>query len=507
MLALEIFLAALVFMGALPLIAGAFQYGLASVHCLRRRSHPEGDLYPRVAVVIPAWNEAAVIGRTLDQLARLEYPRERLRIYVVDDASTDATPELLRAKAKQYPGLVWALRREHGGEGKAHTINHGLREICAEGWYQAVMVIDADVIFTTSSLRRMARHLADPKVGAATAYIKEGSRPANYMNRFIAYEYITAQAAARRGLNVLGVQACLAGGAQLIRRESLEAVGGEIDTSTLAEDTVTTFRIQLAGKRVVFEPHATVWAEEPRGVDGLWKQRLRWARGNIQVTRMFSHVWLRPRRKGGGEQAGKGGGGGGGLGRVSFALIWFSVLLMPVFLVCASTGLIALFFIDRAFATHVFKGLWAINVVVYLFITLSSFSIDPSTARRCWLQGIAFPGAVSLLVMLYTVAPTAFVSDGSALLRDLGAHPTATLGTALTLFAYAWLTLAMVAAAAIRQIERRRSLAWLAAPLVYLVGYGPLQCAITATAYIKQLRGAEMRWDKTEKVGAVGELA
>jgi cellulose synthase/poly-beta-1,6-N-acetylglucosamine synthase-like glycosyltransferase len=506
MLALEIFLAALVFMGALPLIAGSFQFGLASVHCLRRRSHPEEDLYPRVAVVIPAWNEAAVIGRTLDQLACLEYPRERLRIYVVDDASTDGTPELLRAKAKQYPGQVFALRREHGGEGKAHTINHGLREIRAEGWYEAVLVIDADVICTAGSLRRMARHLADHAVGGATAYIKEGSRPANYMNRFVAYEYITAQAAARRAQNVLGVHACLAGGAQLIRRESLEAVGGEVDTSTQAEDTVTTFRIQLAGRRVVFEPHATVWAEEPRGVDGLWKQRLRWARGNIQVTRLFRHVWLHPRRRGGGEQ-GERGGGGGGLGRVSFALIWFSVLLMPVFLLCASIGLIALFFIDRAFAAHVFRGLWAINVVVYLFITLSSFSIDPSTARRCWLQGIAFPGAVSLLIMLYTVAPAAFVSEGSALLRDLGAHPTAALGTALTLFAYAWLTLAMVVAAAIRPIERRRPLAWLAAPLVYLVGYGPLQCAITATAYIEQLRGAEMRWDKTEKVGAIRELA
>jgi hypothetical protein len=195
------------------------------------------------------------------------------------------------------------------------------------------------------------------------------------------------------------------------------------------------------------------------------------------------------------------------MGRVSFALIWFSVLLMPVFLLCASTGLITLFFIDPAFATHVFRGLWAINVVVYLFITLLSFSIDPATARRCWLQGITFPGTVSLLIMLYTVAPTALLSDGSELLGDLGAHSTAALGTALTLFAYAWLTVSMLAATAIRRVERRRWLAWLSAPLLYLVGYGPLQCAITATAYIKQLRGAEMRWDKTEKVGAVGELA
>jgi cellulose synthase/poly-beta-1,6-N-acetylglucosamine synthase-like glycosyltransferase len=492
--ALHIFLAVLVFMGALPLIAGCFQFGLAGLHCFRRSTRIEGDLYPRVAVVVPAWNEAAVIQRTLDQLAKLEYPQDRLRIYVVDDASTDATPELVKAKAIEYPGQVFHLRRERGGEGKAHTINHGLRRIRSEGWYDAVLVIDADVIFTTGSLRRMARHLADPTVGAATAYIKEGSRPANYMNRFIAYEYITAQAAARRAQNVLGVQACLAGGAQLIRRESLEAVGGEIDTTTLAEDTVTTFRIQLAGQRVVFEPHAIVWAEEPRGVDALWKQRLRWSRGNVQVSLMFRSVWLRPWRP-------------NGLGKVSFALIWFSVLLMPVFLISASTGLITLFLTDRVFAEHVFRGLWALNVIAYLFITFSGLSIDPATARMCWREGLAFPGIVSLVVMLYAVLPGPFVADGSALLRDAGGHPTVQLGDVLTLFAYAWLTLSMLVAGAIRELERRGAPKWLSAPLLYIVGYGPLLCAVTATAYIKELRGAEMRWDKTEKLGAVGELA
>jgi hypothetical protein len=279
----------------------------------------------------------------------------------------------------------------------------------------------------------------------------------------------------------------------LIRRESLEAAGGEIDTTTLAEDTVTTFRIQLAGKRVVFEPHAIVWAEEPRGVEALWKQRVRWARGNVQVTRLFHSVWLHPWRP-------------HGLGRLSFALIWFSVLLMPVFLVSASTGLIALFLTDRVFAEHVFRGLWAINVVAYLFITFSGFSIDLRTARMCWREGLAFPGAVSLLVMLYTVVPGPFVSDANALLRDVGLHPSVQLGDALTLFAYAWLTTSMLAAIAIRRIERQRWLRWLSAPLVYIVGYGPLLCAVTATAYVKELRHAEMKWDKTEKLGAVGEL-
>jgi cellulose synthase/poly-beta-1,6-N-acetylglucosamine synthase-like glycosyltransferase len=491
---LRIFLAVLVYMGAVPLLTGCLQYSLAGFHCFRRHSDGDGDPYPRVAIVVPTWNEAAVIAHTLDQLTLLEYPRERLRIYVVDDASTDATPELVQRKAVEYPGLIFCLRRERGGEGKAYTINHGLRRIRSEGWYDAVMVIDADVIFAAGALRRMTRHLTDPGVGGVTAYIKEGSRPANYINRFIAYEYITAEAAARRAQNVLGVHACLPGGAQLIRRESLEAIGGEIDTTTLAEDTVTTFRIQLAGSRVVFEPHAIVWAEEPRSVGALWRQRVRWARGNVRVTRMFALVWLRPWRA-------------RGLGRLSFAMIWFSALLMPALLVCTSTGLIALFLIDRVFAEHVFHSLWAINVFAYVFIALSGLSIDQSTARTCWREGLMFPGLISLLVMLYAVLPGPFVSNGSSLLRDGGLHPSAELGETLTLFAYAWLSLSMLAALAIRWIERWRWSAWLVPPLVYTIGYGPLLYAVTATAYVKELRGGEAHWEKTEKRGVVREPA
>ena len=234
------------------------------------------------------------------------------------------------------------------------------------------------MIFTSGSLRRMARHLADPEVGAATAYIKEGSRPANYMNRFIAYEYVTAQAVARRAQNVLGVQACLAGGAQLIRRESLEAVGGEIDTTTLAEDTVTTFRIQLAGKRVVFEPHAIVWAEEPRSVDGLWKQRLRWSRGNMQVTPCFAGV---------AAPAAAGRSGQSELRpdlvlRPADAGLPHQLLHGPDHLVPQRPRVRGAR-VQRAVGDQ--RGHLPAH-------HLLGFSIDPAVARMCWREGVAFPG-------------------------------------------------------------------------------------------------------------------
>ena len=64
------------------------------------------------------------------------------------------------------------------------------RQVLADEWTEAVLIMDADVIFARDSLRKMSRHLADEKVGAVTAYIAEGSRDRNYLTRFIAIEYV-----------------------------------------------------------------------------------------------------------------------------------------------------------------------------------------------------------------------------------------------------------------------------------------------------------------------------
>ena len=481
---LEWSLVAVVMAGALPPLVGCYQFLLVALHPLwRGRLDAETVATPRVAIIVPAWNEAAVIVRTIDRLLDLNYPPDRLRVYVVDDGSDDETPALMRGLAAAHPGRVFHIRRENGGQGKAHTINYGLRTVRAEDWFEAVLVIDADVLFTRHSLRRMTRHLTDPDVGAVTAYIKEGTRPGNFLNRFVAFEYVTAQAGARRAQNMLGAMACLAGGAQLIRRESLESIGGVIDTDTLAEDTVTTLMIQLGGERVVFEPEAIVWAEEPSKLGGLWKQRVRWGRGNVQVTSRFRWVWFHLRRW-------------GALGGLSFGLIWFTVTLMPIFMLASSVGLVALYLLDATFAREVFRSLWAVNFFTYAFITVSSFLLDRETARRAWREGLAFPGLISLTVILYAGFPGLF--------RDAHLQPHGALLVATTLCVYIWLSASMLAAYLVKKLEDGVRLARLVAPLVYVVGYGPLLCAMTVAAYWREYRGAEMRWEKTEKLGKAG---
>jgi len=480
-----------VMLGAVPLTAAAYQYVLVAFHFCRNHYKLCSPYFPRTAILVPAWNEAMVIGASIDRLMQLNYPPEALRVFVVDDASTDETPDVILSKAARYPGQVFHLRRLKGGEGKAHTLNHGLEVILADDWMQALLIMDADVIYEPDSLRMMTRHLADPKVGAVTAYIKEGGGSGNYLTKFIAFEYITAQAAARRCQNVLGAVACLAGGAQLHSRANLEAIGSRIDTSSLAEDTFTTFKTQMAGRRVVFEPHAKVWAEEPGTIVGLWKQRLRWARGNVQVTKRFAGVWCRPSRS-------------HRLGTISFSVFWFSLLLLPILMICASAALIILYFADFSLAWITFHVLWIINALTYVFITAFVLMMDWQTGRRVWRQAILFPGLISLSIIIAACFPRLLQLVFNDALPHAGIAVTAAQRRSLVLFAYGWMAVSMLVAFLGKSVEQHRFGRLLAPMFIYIAGFGPLLCACTFASYIKELRGAEMIWDKTEKTGKAG---
>ncbi len=485
--ALEIVLLLFVATGAFPVLTAAYSFLAIPFHSVRNHYSKAAPYFPRVAIVVPAWNEGAVIGTSIDRLISLDYPLDRLRVYVVDDASTDNTPEVVLAKAAQYPGSVFHLRREKGGEGKAHTLNHGIRVVLEDDWMEALLIMDADVIYLPNSLRRMTRHLADPQVGAVSAYIREGSADKNYLTRFIGLEYILSQPAARRAQNVLGAQACLAGGAQLHTRENLLAIGGRIDTSSLAEDTITTFETQLRGRTVVFETLAVVLAEEPGSIDALWKQRLRWARGNVTVTARYKKVWFRP------SKVHK-------LGTIPFGLVWFSLWLLPLAMILSSIGLLGLLLMQSTLAEGVFRVLWISAACTYVFTLALGVQLDSKLSRQAWREVLSFPGILSMIVMLTAFFPGLVERQIPAL---YGSRFTESGIFAFTVAIYIWIPFSMVGAWAARRVEKTRVGPFLAPLLLYLVGYGSLLCAITFDSYIKELRHAEAKWDKTEKTGRV----
>ena len=439
---------------------------------------------------MPAWNEVAVLRYSIDRLMELPYPSERLRVVIVDDGSDDGTPELLAAKQRQYPGRVVALRRENGGQGKAHTLNHGLAEILSDSWAQAILITDADVVFEPTAIRRMVRHLADPEVGAVTCFIREASEPSNWLNRYIGFEYCTAQAAGRRAQNVVQAQACLAGGAQLHSRINIEALGGRVDTSTLAEDTVTTFATQLGGRKVIFDGNAICLAEEPTDITGLWKQRLRWARGNVQVTSRFRRVFFRPSSV-------------HRLGRPWFGFNWYATLLLPAFMIVSSAALVGLWLLHDDSARLVFHALWIINALGFVFTTCSTLMLDRTVARKSWFQALTFPGLISLAIMCWVLIPVPMHHLVHTVSDDVGLGWSAGVRRGLELAAYLWVALSMVMAWLVYRLDRTRRLRFLLAPLMVIVGYGPLLCSITFAAYVAELRGTKSTWDKTVKTGRV----
>lgn len=472
----------LVLLGMVPTCASFAQFLIVGMHGIWNHYPKAGPCTPRVAFVLPAWNEANVLGPSIDALMSIDYPADAWRLYIVDDASTDHTPEVMRAKMAQYPGSVFHLRRDKGGEGKAHTLNYGLAKILAEDWAEAVMIMDADVLFEPMTLRRMVRHLDDPEIGGVTAYVKEGSQPGGLLSRFIAFEYITAQAAARRTQNVMGGLACMAGGAQLHSRANLVAIGGAIDTSTLAEDTYATFLTQLTDHRVLMDPNAVVWAEEPDSLAALWKQRLRWSRGNLQITRTFSDIWFRPGRN-------------RLLGNRAFGVLWFSIALMPLFMLAGSLGLIGLYHFWPPWALEVFFAVWGVTFLSHLFQTTFAFAIDPPTAKRAWFEGLAFPGLLALGIMAIALL---MPFTGRIWLPETGLWTWSNLAAHLVL---GWSAISTIAAWGVYRIDRAGAPAWLRNSLLLMVGYGPLLCAIGWAAIVAELRKADLTWDKTTKSG------
>jgi len=470
--------------GVLPVLAGMYQAILAGWSMFHTHLHVADVHLPRISVLIPAWNEAAVIEDTVEKLLTLEYPRDSVRITIIDDASTDATPDVCQMLMKKYPENVVHLRREKGGQGKAHTLNHGLKHVLNDNWTEAIMITDADVIFTPSSVRKMARHLNDPRIGAVTGYIKEGSADPSDIQCFIRYEYITATGCSRRAQNVLGFLACLSGGAQLHSVENIRDMGGAIRDETFAEDTHTTLLTQLNGRKAIFEPNAIVYAEEPNDLNMLWKQRKRWTRGNLQLTKSFAWLW--------GDRSIH-----GRLGSISMLVIWFSVLVSPFLMIISSSSLLTLQLLNPARTWTVFTSLWLIAGLTFIISTAVAYVTDPESAKSSWFFGLIYPGLPSLALITFSMfAPIIHASF------DFGLP--AWVGKGILLFSYAWQGLSIWVAYYALPAEQAGH-KFLSRVLLWVGGYGPFQAAVTLICLYDEILGKEQKWAKTEKSGKVGK--
>lgn len=273
-------------------LAGYFFYLL---YWLGDEPRPEPALptdaeLPRVLVQIPVYNEPTVVERAVLSAGRLDWPRDRLRVQLLDD-STDLTSDIavhaINRLRKEGIDAEHVRRADRGGF-KAGALAAGL--VLDDAPY--VAVFDADFVARPDWLRRaMAPLLAEPKAAFVQTRIEWGNGERNWLTRAQrlmqdAHFAVEQDVRARRG-----VPFQFNGTGGIWRREAVEEAGGW-SHDTLSEDLDLVLRTHLEGWTGLFlmEPH--VVGELPQRLEDFSAQQSRWSKGFVQVARkLLPQVW------------------------------------------------------------------------------------------------------------------------------------------------------------------------------------------------------------------------
>lgn len=231
--------------------------------------HP--DAYPTVTIIVPAWNEERTLAGTLDSLLNLDYPRERLHIFIVDDGSTDRTYEV--AKKYEDPPHVRVFTKPNGGK---HTaMNLGISMSSSE----FIGCLDADSFVDSRALKEIVHYFDQPDVMAVTPSVQI-HRPDNVLRRIQAAEYMVGEFT-RKVFSRIGGLYVTPGPFSIYRRKIFDEIGGFVHGFG-TEDMEMAMRMQANRMRIENAHTALVFTVSPPTFRALYKQRVRWVTGFLK---------------------------------------------------------------------------------------------------------------------------------------------------------------------------------------------------------------------------------
>ena len=253
---------------------------------------PEVPPHQTVAVQLPIYNERYVAERVIDAVCRLDWPRDRLEVQVLDD-STDDTPEIVARCAERWRRAGVAIshvRRDNRAGYKAGALGHGLTLTDAE----LVAVFDADFVPAPDFLRRMVPALADERVAFVQArwgHLNDEFSLLTYLQSLMTdFHFLVEQAVRPR----CGYPTNFAGSAGVWRRAAIDDAGGW-SGATLTEDLDLSYRAQLRGWRAVYLEDVVVPQELPVSANAYRAQQARWSTGSFQTAAALLATLLRSR--------------------------------------------------------------------------------------------------------------------------------------------------------------------------------------------------------------------
>jgi cellulose synthase/poly-beta-1,6-N-acetylglucosamine synthase-like glycosyltransferase len=245
---------------------------------------------PFISLIVPAKDEEKVIGRLLESLLNLDYPKDRMEILIIEDGSSDRTADACVHYASDWPRMIRYFHR-FTSMGKPAALNFALHQARGE----IVGVLDADNVAKTDLLLRVAERFGDPTVLAIQGLTQSANTETNILTKIISLEESAWYKAVMNGKDRLGLFVPLTGSCQFIRAEALRSLGGW-DEFSLAEDVELAARLLESDHRVRFCQDAVSLQEAPSHLSQLFRQRSRWYRGYIETAIKYGRLLRRPDR-------------------------------------------------------------------------------------------------------------------------------------------------------------------------------------------------------------------
>lgn len=260
---------------------------LRKVYGMRAATDGGARHFPRVSVIIAAYNEQDVIEKTLSALLKNAYPE--LEVIVVDDGSTDDTFSILCAQANHFKNVK--IFRNKLNVGKCRSIEAGIE--ASSG--QIICLIDADTVVCQEFVSEIIHPIVTGEAEATCGNIKVGNKT-NALTHFQSIEYISILNRIRAIQDISGFITTMPGAACAFKRSVLASVGG-YSSGSLAEDADFTIRLSLNNERIRFAPGAVAYTEVPSSWKSLLFQRRRWIFGNMQCIVEYMSEWQRRIKK------------------------------------------------------------------------------------------------------------------------------------------------------------------------------------------------------------------
>jgi len=267
-------------------IYGLHRYHLVHLYYKYRKNGPKIRACfmenPRVTIQLPMFNERAVAKRLVDATCRIDYPRDRLEIQVLDD-STDETVDIVAEAVRYWRGQGFDIDHIHRTNRrgyKAGALADGMKSASGE----FILIFDADFVPPADILQKTIHYFTDPRVGMVQARWEHLNRDQSLLTKTQAIlldgHFVIEHAARNRSGRFMSFN----GTAGLWRRTCIEDAGGW-QHDTLTEDLDLSYRAQMKGWKFLFLPDLVSPAELPPDMEGFKQQQYRWAKGGAQTCR------------------------------------------------------------------------------------------------------------------------------------------------------------------------------------------------------------------------------